>query len=201
MIHIQSRTTHDVEGEPFLPCLLRAVVSNITISAQPPCSLMGVYDLREDSDAPDIRIILAPIANTDIDGLEFRHHRLISKQLTRAMVGESVSIQAQCSLCAKYDTSVVVVAFGSHVWEGCDVEAAKKWSDCGVVFNHKPSLVIWHDVGAAVTEPDEIPVVTVRGMRFGACFRACHKLTTLREELELVFEGDVPIGVIFDYQG
>jgi len=154
---------------------------------------MGIDDLREDSDALDIRIVLAPVANTNIDGPKLRLHGLVPEQLERATVRESVSVQAQCSLCAEDDASIVVVTFGSHIREGADIEAAVWWGDCGVVYDQKTSLVFWHYAGAAVTEPDEVPVIAVRGMLF--------ELTTLREELELVFECDVPIGVIFDYQG
>lgn len=201
MIHIQPSATHNVKTEPLLPRLLRAEIANIAIAAQPPGRLVRIDDLREDGDAPDVRVILAPIADADVDGFEFRQRGLISEQLARATVREGVSVKAQGPLCAKDDARLVVVAFGGHVGKGGDVEAAERWDDCGVVCDYETSLVFWHYVGAAVAEPDEVPPIAVRGMRRRAGWGACHELTTLRKELELVFEGDVPIGVVFDYQG
>lgn len=153
---------NDIEREPLLPHLLLTILPDIAIPTHPPRGLMAIHDLRKDSHALHVRIMLAPVPDADIDGRELRLHALMAQQLPRATVGERVGVQAQCALGAKDEAGAVVVALGCHVRTAFGhVEAAIYGGDGRVVGDDEAAVFVGQHGDAAVAEEEDVPVVAV----------------------------------------
>ena len=124
---------------------------------------MAINDLRKDADALEAIIVAAHEPDTDIDGVELGEGRLREEHLLRSTLRQRVGIEAAAAADAVDDAGGVGKT--GHVGYGLVVYPTF-WGRHGWVIRDDEMTPIGGVGGyTAVTQPEEIPVIAIRGMR------------------------------------
>lgn len=205
--------------------LVGGVLVDVAVAHHHSGGLVAVDQGGEDADAVEwIFFVMAHVADSQVDGGPGLAHGLCAEHFLGALVGERVGVQADAVVGAEDGARGVL--FVGQVGDGVEGEAAVGAGDGGVVLDQVALLSSGGAaVGAmalfgrsvarffggrgfgngAVAEPEEVPVVAVRGLgglrivwlgRIGG-----EEAAAPSEVDELVFEPDVPVGIVFDDEG
>ena len=164
------------------------------------------HQLREHAQASETRLLAAELAERYVEGIESSHRGQRRECAPRAAVGQRVGVGAPPAVGLVHHPRRVVESLLVHAYEVPHglVDASPGRGDRGVVFDDEPSRVVGFDGRAAVAEPEQVPVVAVRGPGgvtglFGP--GAEDVLARLREEIQLALQRGVPVCIIFHDQG
>lgn len=75
-----------------------------------------------------------------------------------------------------------------------------RWNG-GIVGDNVLALISYDWMAAAVTGPEDIPVISVGGVLLCVLGYVCEMSGSLGEFLHLREDSDVPVYVVFDYEG
>lgn len=156
---IDTHTSHDIEGIPVLPLLTALDLPNVAIPVHGPGSFVAVDDLREDTDTFEIRVMPAETVQTEIKGYIFALAVLMVKKLLCAPEGQGVGVDADAAVRTEDDTSRIIVS--GHVWVVAKGDAMIWGGNSGIVVDHESAKVLFVVPDAAVSRPEQVPIIAV----------------------------------------
>ena len=108
------------------------------------------------------------------------------------------------TFCLVHKPRAVIIALPRHIDKTLYrlIGASFGCRDRGVILDDEAAWIVGLDGGAAVAQPEEVPVVAV-GRPWLPIFGpgAQYILCSLREERKLALEGGIPVCVVFHDQG
>lgn len=155
VLDVQPRAAYDIVGETLFPNLFRIELTNVAVSTLPARRLVRVDKLREGGDALEICIVLALIADADVDGIELLDVVLPSQYFLGASVRQRIRIKADTIPGLEHDPRGVIVTHICQLGYLIEVDPVIHWRDGRVVLDDKSTLIISFKLllGRAVSQP------------------------------------------------
>lgn len=200
LLEVQPYTPHDIKGIPLLPNLFDlAHISEIAVPVMRPRGFVTVDDLGEHRQALEVGIVPAHVVQAEVEGRVALPGILTEQHFLSAAEGQRVGIDAQPAASTKDDASGVRIR--GHVGFSAEVGAVVRRRDGGVIVDYKSLTVVVLAANAAMAEPEQIPAIAVRGMWLLGRGLGGQSAAASGKELQLRFEGDVPVCVVLEEQG
>lgn len=145
---------------------------------------MLANDLREDAETCETSCLLrAHVVKSEINGYVVDVHGEEFQQLLGTVIGERIGVGTGGAFgVVDYAGGVVVKG---HVWEGAEVRPVIGRCGGRIVLDQNTSVVVVNRLRSTVTEPDQIPSVSVGRKRCGILRRLEEGLASERKILEL----------------